>query len=297
MMENQIVSKIKKITLVGFWINLALVILKLFFGYWGQSDALVADGYHSLSDFFTDFIVIFCVSIAYKKADSTHPYGHGKYETLSTLIIGITLLFVAIYIGYEGIATIWKFMNGVEILKPNFWTIIIALLSIGAKEFCYQYTVKEGKKINSSALMANAWHHRSDAFSSIATLIGVSISYFFGESWRVMDPIASVLIAVFIGIAAIKVTKPSFRELLEGSLPEDDNQKILNIISSVNGVNHIHNLRTRKNGYNPVIDVNIHVNPEMSVLAAHEISNQIEEKIKQAYNINSIIYVHIEPDV
>lgn len=290
------VSVIRKVTLVGFWINAALVALKLFFGYWGHSDALVADGYHSLSDFITDFIVLFFVGIAYKKADSEHPYGHGKYETVASVLISIILMLVAIFIGVEGIDKVIMAVNGKVLSRPDVWTIIIAILSILAKEYSYRYTIGIGRKINSSALMANAWHHRSDAISSVATLAGVSLSFFLGDNWRVLDPIASVIIAIFIGISALQIAKPSIQELLEISLPQAQIDSISNIISNVPGVKSVLNLRSRKNGHSYIIDVNIHVDPDITVRIAHEIANDVETELHNRFGRDMIIYVHIEPE-
>ncbi len=290
------VSIIRRVTLVGFWINAALVALKLFFGYWGHSDALVADGYHSLSDFVTDFIVLFFIGIAYKKADREHPYGHGKYETIASVLIGMILMFVAVYIGIEGIVSIMKAVNGEVLPRPDVWTIVVALVSILSKEYCYRYTIHVGHKIDSSALIANAWHHRSDAISSVATLIGVSLSFFLGDNWRVLDPIASVIIAVFIGISALQIAKPSIQELLEISLPQDQINSILEIINNVPGIKKVHNLRSRRNGHSYIVDVNVHVDPDITVRMAHEIANDVETELHRFFERDMIIYVHIEPD-
>lgn len=295
--HNQTLKIIRKVTLFGFWINALLVILKLFFGYWGHSDALVADGYHSVSDFISDFIVLFFVSIAYKKADLEHPYGHGKFETVASVLIGLILFIVALYIGTEGIVTITKIVHGIRMPKPSVWTIVIALVSIVLKEYCYKYTIRYGNKYDSSVLIANAWHHRSDSFSSIATVIGVSSSYFLGESWRILDPVAAVIIAILIAIAAIRLAKPSIDELLETGLPEKERIRIINIIKSVNGVKRVHNLRARKNGHSFIVDVNIHVDPDITVRAAHEISSGIEHKLQDEFGTDIIIYVHIEPEL
>lgn len=293
---NSTVDKIRKITLAGFWINAVLVVLKLFFGYWGKSDALVADGYHSLSDFLTDFMVIFFTGIAYKRADREHPYGHGKFETLASVLISLFLILVAIGIAYSGIETIIGTYQGKIIPRPDVWTIIIALLSIAAKEYCYQFTYRAGKSLHSSAVMANAWHHRSDAISSVATLIGVTLSYFLGESWRILDPIASIFIGVFILISAVKLAKPSVNELLEISVPPTEIEKIRNLIKNVQGVKKVHNLRCRRNGHSLIVDVNIHVDPEITVRSGHEIATDVENTLHRNYGKDLIIYVHVEPD-
>ena len=294
--QQDIVSKIRHVTLVGFWINAVLVVIKLFFGYWGHSDALVADGYHSVSDFLTDFMVIFFVGLAYKKADEQHPYGHGKFETGASVLIACVLVIVAFGIGYEGIHVIINSFNGIQIPRPDVWTIVVALFSILAKEFCYRYTIRYGRKLNSSAVIANAWHHRSDAISSVATLIGVTLAYTLGDQWRIVDPIASIIIAVFILISAIKIAMPSINELLEISLPKDEIKKIHDIIKNTNGVRMVHNLRCRNNGHSIIIDVNIHVDPEITVSMGHAIATDVEEELHKNFGRDIIIYVHVEPD-
>lgn len=286
---------IRHVTLVGLWINVVLVAVKLFFGYWGDSDALVADGYHSLSDFVTDFIVIIFVGASYKKADREHPYGHGKFETVATVLISMLLLFVGLFIGFEGMVTLIDTLEGKELPRPDILALYAALFSILAKEFCYRYTARYGKKLNSPALMANAWHHRSDAISSVATVIGISFALFLGAKWRVMDPIASIVIAVMIAVSAIKIGMPSVKELLETSLPQSTIRQVHSIIKSVPGVLRVHNLRARRNGRSYIVDVNIHVDPDITVWEGHAISTEVERQLHKRFGRDMIIYVHTEP--
>lgn len=292
---NPTVKAIRKVTIVGIWINAALVALKLFFGYWGQSDALVADGYHSMSDFVTDFIVIVFVAASYKKADSGHPYGHGKFETIATVLIGLILLGVGVFIGYEGASTLIKAINGETLPTPDILTLYVAIASIALKEFCFRYTLKYGKKLDSPSLVANAWHHRSDAISSVATLVGVGLAIFLGHKWAIADPIASILIAVMICVSAIKIAIPPLNELLETSLPPETIQQMYRIISRVPGVLKVHNLRSRKNGHSYIVDVNIHVAPDITVSAGHEIATAVERTLEREFGKDIIIYVHTEP--
>lgn len=294
--ENNIVKIIRHVTMVGFWINAVLVVLKLFFGYWGHSDALVADGYHSVSDFITDFIVIIFASTAYKSADKDHPYGHGKYETFASLVIGVILLLVALFLLYEGIDRIVYTLKGNILDRPDIWTIFVAIISILLKEGCYRYTKKEGMKIGSSSLMANAEHHRSDAISSIATLIGVGFAFALGAKWRILDPIASIVISAMIMLSAYKIAKPAINELLEISLPEDEMAEILKISNNVEGVKKIHNLRGRRNGHSTIIEMNVHVDPNITVEAGHIIASNIEKTLREEISRDMIIYIHIEPD-
>lgn len=293
---KNLLDKIRKVTLVGFWINAALVLLKLFFGYWGHSDALVADGYHSVSDFITDFMVLFFVGIAYKKADKGHPYGHGKFETIASVLIALVLVGVGVGIGAEAISKIVDTCNGEILPRPDAWTIVVAAVSILAKEFCYRYTLRAGRKMNSSALKANAWHHRSDAISSVATLIGVSLSFALGEHWRVLDPIASVLIAIFIIVSGIKLAMPSVNELLEKSVTPEILSKIKSTIKNTEGVKTVHNLRCRQNGHILIIDANVHVDPEITVRAGHAIATDAERNLRKEIGDDLIIYLHIEPE-
>lgn len=294
-MKDNELAIIRHVTLVGLWINVALVVAKLFFGYWGRSDALVADGYHSLSDFVTDFIVIVFVTTAYKKADKEHPYGHGKFETIASVLISMILLLVGIVIGYEGMVTLMKSFRGEILPRPDIWTLYVAVFSIAAKEFCYRYTMTYGIRLHSSALKANAWHHRSDAISSVATLIGVSFSLFMGAGWRIMDPIASIVIAVMIAVSSVKIARPSINELLEISLPQDQIKLMYDVIRSVPGVLRVHNLRSRRNGHSYIVDVNIHVDPDITVREGHALSTEVEHRLHKKFGKDMIIYVHTEP--
>lgn len=294
-MKNNEAAAIRRVTFVGLWINVALVAAKLFFGYWGKSDALVADGYHSLSDFVTDFIVIAFVATAYKKADKDHPYGHGKYETIASVMISLILLAVGVFIGYEGVVSLIKSYKGETLPRPDIWTLYVAVFSILAKELCYRYTMRYSRILNSSALKANAWHHRSDAISSVATLIGVSFALFMGTQWRIMDPITSIVISAMIAVSAVKIAMPSINELLEISLPEDITRHMHDVIKSVPGVLKVHNLRSRRNGHSYIVDVNIHVNPDITVREGHEISSDVEKRLHEEFGKNMIIYVHTEP--
>lgn len=294
---EETVRMVRRVTVVGIWINVVLVVLKLFFGYWGKSDALVADGYHSVSDFVTDLIVIVFVAASYKKADSEHPYGHGKFETIATVLIGVILLCVGAFIGFEGVSTLLGSLKGEALPRPDIWTLYIAVASICLKEFCYRYTSRYGRRLNSSALIANAWHHRSDAISSVATLIGVSFAIFMGEAWRIMDPIASIAIAVMICVSAVKIAIPSLNELLEISLPKEITEKMMECIKAVPGVLKVHNLRSRRNGHSCIVDVNIHVDPDITVREGHEIATQVERRLEAEFGGDMITYVHIEPQL
>ncbi len=289
------VQIIRHVTWIGFWVNAVLMALKVIFGIYGHSDALVADGVHSLSDFATDLIVLVFVGIAYRHADSQHPYGHGKFETFAALMIGIILLGVAIGIGISGVKAISGSFKGQILPRPDFLTLIIAFISIASKEALFRYTINAGNKVNSSSLIANAWHHRSDAVSSIATLAGVSAAYFLGESWRILDPVASVLIAVFIAVSAINICRPSVNELLEKSLPQAEVDKARRTIASIEGVKDFHRLRTRRNGHSCIIDTHIKVDPLINVAQGHNIASAVEQALRQEFGDDIITNIHVEP--
>lgn len=286
---------IRHVTWVGFWVNAFLMALKLVVGYTGHSDALVADGYHSLSDFATDFVVLIFVGIAYKQADDSHPYGHGKFETFASLLIAVALIFVAVFIGWEGVETLRLSLSGHMLVRPDILTLVVAFISILAKEGLFHYTYRAGKKINSSSLVANAWHHRSDAISSVATMIGIGLAYFLGEAWRIADPIASIMVSVLILVSAVKVASPAIAELLDAGLPEQDRVRISQAISKVNGVMGYHHLRTHRNGNTLVVECHIKVQPDITVIAGHEIATSVEEAIESLYHGKVISTVHIEP--
>ena len=288
-------KKAARVTWVGFFTNLLLSTAKIIAGVVGRSSAMIADGIHSLSDFITDFIVIIFIKISSKHEDSDHPYGHGKFETFATMLISFALFIVAIGIFYSGSVKIYEVLNGRVIERPTYLALIMAAVSIVVKEILYWYTIIVGRKIESSAVIANGWHHRSDAFSSIGTLIGISGAMFLGERWRILDPITSVIVGIFIIGVAYKLARPSIQELLEMSLPEEIEHSIEQKIQATPGVITFHHLRTRKNGNAFIIDMHIKVDPHSSIVEAHDIATHVENNLKTAFGKRTQINVHIEP--
>lgn len=288
-------KKAARVTWVGFFTNLLLSTAKIIAGVVGRSSAMIADGIHSLSDFITDFIVIIFIKISAKHEDSDHPYGHGKFETFATMLISFALFIVAIGIFYSGSVKIYEVLNGRVIERPTYLALIMAAVSIVVKEILYWYTIIVGRKIESPAVIANGWHHRSDAFSSIGTLIGISGAMFLGERWRILDPITSVIVGIFIIGVAYKLARPSIQELLEMSLPEEIERNIEQKIQSTPGVITFHHLRTRKNGNTFIIDMHIKVDPHSSIVEAHDIATHVENNLKTAFGKRTQINVHIEP--
>lgn len=286
-----------RVTVVGIAGNLVLVIIKFLAGILGRSSAIIADAVHSLSDFASDIIVIAGLRLARRPADDCHKYGHGKFETLSAMLLGIVLLATAGGIMWNGIVKLKAYLNGEILAKPGWIAVYAALLSIVVKEWLYRYTVKVGKRLNSQSLIANAVHHRSDALSSIAAMLGIGGAILLGESWRVLDPVAALVVSGLIVWAAVSILKDTVDELLEKSLGPDEENRILDMVTQVDGAMNPHNLKTRKIGNQVAIDIHIHVEPTLTVPEAHDISTSVEELVKRHYGRDSIVYVHIEPSV
>ena len=288
--------EIYKVTIWGSIVNALLLVFKFIAGFVGHSTAMIADAVHSLSDFATDIVVLVFVHISGKPQDEDHDYGHGKYETLATAIIGLALLAVGIGILVNSVKSIIGFFEGQPLEKPGMIALMAALISIVAKEILYRYTVIKGKKYNSPAVVANAWHHRSDAFSSIGTLIGIGGAILLGPKWRVLDPIAAFAVSIFIIKVAIEQIKPCLDELLEKSLPKETQDRILKIIMSEPEVKAPHHLRTRKLGNNIAIEVHIRMNPDMSLKDAHEITKHIESSLRNEFGKETHVGIHMEPE-
>lgn len=298
MMKNEHLSREKeiyKITLWGSMVNFMLLIFKFVAGIVGHSSAMIADAVHSLSDFATDIIIIAFVRISEKPQDENHDYGHGKYETFATAIIGTVLLSVGIGILIDSTRNIIAFYNGERIEAPGMLALAAALISILSKEAIYRYTMVKGKRLNSKAVMANAWHHRSDALSSVGTLVGIGGSIFLGKSWRVLDPLAALVVSLFIIKVSVRLIKPCIDELLEKSLPKEIEDKILDIILSFSEVRSPHHLRTRYIGNRIAIEVYIRMNGDMTLKEAHDITKKIEASLKEEFGENTHIGIHMEP--
>lgn len=283
------------ITWTGLYVNMILSLGKILTGIFGKSAAMLADGIHSLSDFLTDFIVIVFIKISSKAKDDDHNYGHGKFETLATLLVSVMLMLVGVGILYSGLKDIVKSMNGDLLEAPSYWAIVAAIISILIKEWLYRITVKTGRKIKSEAVVANAWHHRSDAFSSIGTLIGISGAIFLGNKWRILDPIASIIVSLFIVKVGYDLLKPALQELMERALPKDIEERIGEIIRITPGVIKFHNLKTRKSGNTYIIDVHIKVDPAITVVEAHDISSDVEKALRMNFGETTQTSIHIEP--
>ena len=288
-------KQIFRVTLLGSVANLLLVVFKFIAGIVGHSAAMIADAVHSLSDFITDIIVIIFVAISGKPEDNDHSYGHGKYETLATAVIGIILFFVGVGILISGIKAIVGALQGEPLQAPSLLALIAAVISIVVKEALYHYTVKRGKALDSSSVVANAWHHRSDALSSIGTAIGIGGAVFLGEQWRILDPIAAVVVSIFIIKVAVELIKPCIDELVERSLPEEVEQRIHALILQSPQVSSPHHLRTRRIGGYIAIEVHIRMDGQISLSEAHQVASDIERRLKAEFGEKTHIGIHMEP--
>ena len=293
--DKQRERRIYQTTITGSIVSLLLIIVKFPAGIIGQSAAMIADAVHSLSDFLTDIIVIIFVRTSQKPKDREHAYGHGKFETLATLIIGIVLLGVGLGIAWSGVNSIYGVIQGELNPSPGIIALLAALATIASKEILYWYTVVQGRKLNSPALIANAWHHRSDAFSSIGTAIGIGGAIFLGDKWTILDPLAALVVSFFILKMALKLIKPCLDELLERSLPEATKQEIETIVSQFEGVFQLHNLHTRKIGNYAAIEFHIRMDGNKTLTEIHDLSTEIEMKLKEQYGQKTHVIIHVEP--
>lgn len=286
---------IYQVTWAGSFVNFLLVIFKFIAGILGHSAAMIADAVHSLSDFATDIVVLIFTRISNKPQDKNHDYGHGKYETLATAIIGIVLFAVGASICWNGLQAIQTVWQGGRLPAPGMLAFAGAIISIVSKELIYRYTIHVGPKINSSAVIANAWHHRSDAFSSIGTAIGIGGAIVLGESWSVLDPMAAVVVSFFIMKVAVQLLKPCVDELTEKSLPDEIEKEICLITENTPGVSAIHNLRTRRIGNHYAIEMHIRMDGHLTLYEAHAKASVIENKLKEKYGNETHVGIHVEP--
>ncbi|AKB27255.1 Cobalt-zinc-cadmium resistance protein [Methanosarcina siciliae T4/M] len=293
--ENFRYSQAIYVTKVAMASNLLLTGFKFFAGIVGNSSAMIADAIHSTSDFMTDIAVIAGLKIARKPGDSTHNYGHGKIETLSAAFIGLVLIAVSVGIFWSGLQKVLAFYHGEILPAPSRVALAAAVLSIVIKEWLYRYTMVYARKFRSDALTANAWHHRSDALSSIGTMIGIGGAILLGGRWVVLDPIAAVILSFFIFKVAFEISYKNLNELLEASLDSEAYRTIEEILKSTDGVLGFHELKTRKIGNAVAADVHIEVDRNLNIVDAHEISTHVEDRLKEVCGKNGYISIHVEP--
>ncbi len=288
-------QKMYRVTLAGSIVNALLLILKFAAGIIGHSTAMIADAVHSLSDFITDIVVIAFVRLSSKPADKDHAYGHGKYETIATSIIGLALMAVAVKLGWDGLQKIYHVLRGGELQSPGIIALIAAITSIIAKEWIYQVTHRVARQVESQALEANAWHHRSDAFSSIGTAIGIGGAVILGSRWTILDPIAAVIVSIMISITALKLIRKSSGELLEESLPQETEQQIVDIVYQDPLVTDVHRLHTRRIGNIIAIEMHLRLPKDITLEQAHTHATAIERHLRDTFGSGTHIMLHIEP--
>ncbi len=288
---------IQRVTAGGAVCNLLLSALKLSAGIIGRSSAMVADAVHSLSDLFSDAVVLVFNRISSKGKDKSHDYGHGKFETLATIVVSLTLLVVGANMTASAIGKINFVIGGGTLTSPGAVALIAAAVSIAVKEILYQWTARAGRRVSSPAMIANAWHHRSDALSSVASLLGIGGAILLGGRWTVLDPVACGVISIFIIVMAIRIALPALLELTDASLPDETEERITRIIGSVEGVLDVHDLKSRRCGHYSIVEAHVVVCPEMTVSEAHDITVRAEGLLHSEFDPEMQITIHIEPSV
>lgn len=284
-----------RVTIAGSIINILLLAFKFAAGILGHSAAMIADAIHSLTDFVTDAIVLVFVRLGSKPTDRDHDYGHGKYETLASAIIGVSLLVVGMMICYSGVTKTYHAMCGEPLQQPGFIALAAAVASVVLKEWAYRFTVRVGRRCHSEAVVANAWHHRSDALSSVGTTVGIGGAIILGEKWAVLDPLTAIVVSFFIMKAAWSLLSKAVDELTDGSLPKETEDEIESIVSEDNEVSVVHNLCTRRIGNRIAIEMHVRMPGETSLYVAHHHATEIEKRLKQRFGADTHISIHLEP--
>lgn len=288
-------KEVYKVTLLGSLVNLILMVFKFLAGIFGHSAAMIADAVHSVSDFATDIVVLAFVRVSHRPKDKSHDYGHGKFETLATTLIGVALFAVAVGIFVDGAKKIVFWANGGTLTQPGLLALVAALVSIVLKEAIFQYTKRKADQLDSQAMRANAWHHRSDALSSIGTAIGIGGAILLGERWAVLDPMASIVVGALIVKVAFDLLKNGMGELMEQSLPEEVENEILTLVKNVPGVFEPHDLCTRRIGNHYAIEMHILMDKDIALKEAHDRASEMERLLKERYGEETHISIHVEP--
>ena len=284
-----------RVTIAGSIINILLLAFKFAAGILGHSAAMIADAIHSLTDFVTDAIVLVFVRLGSKPTDRDHDYGHGKYETLASAIIGVSLLVVGMMICYSGVTKTYHAMCGEPLQQPGFIALAAAVASVVLKEWAYRFTVRVGRRCHSEAVVANAWHHRSDALSSVGTTVGIGGAIILGDKWAVLDPLTAIVVSFFIMKAAWRVLSKAVGELTDGSLPKETEDEIEKIVSEDKDISVVHNLCTRRIGNRIAIEMHVRMPGETSLYVAHHHATEIEQRLKQRFGADTHISIHLEP--
>ena len=288
--DNPRYREVRKVTLIGSLVDFLLGVVKILVGWLAHSQALVADGIHSLSDLATDFIVLYAAKHSHRAADEDHPYGHGRIETLATVGLGISLIVVAFGIGYDAV----RRMNDMDLLlHPGAMALAVAVVSVFAKEGIYHYTKNAAVKLRSNMLMANAWHSRSDAISSIVVVIGVGGAMM---GYPYLDAVAAIAVAVMIAKIGIDLIRASSKELIDTALEPKVVDAIRKEIVDVDGVRALHMLRSRRSGADALVDLHVQVDPRISVSEGHQIGDTVRRRLLERVDEVTDVTVHIDPE-
>jgi len=285
------------ITIAGGITNIALSAVKVIGGILGHSAALVADGVHSLSDLVTDAVVIFGVRIARRPPDDNHTFGHGRFETISAFLVGLVLVGAGVLIGWQGVRRAVEIIGGAPVPSPRIVTVVIALGSVVTKEILFHATRRVGRKEHSPALIANAWHHRSDALSSVAAVFGISGAIVLGEGWLILDPITGILVSVLVVTVGARTAVAALREMTDHALSDDECDELVSIVQSVPGVEDPHNLKTRRLGPTVAVEIHFRVRGEMSVNDGHIRATEVERRIRERFGADTTVITHVEPRI
>lgn len=287
---------IKRAVKIGCLVNVCLMALKLGVGTFGHSDALVADGFHSLNDIAADLIMLFFVGLSFRTPDNKFPYGYGKFQTFASFAISSLLLLIGILVGYEAVETICSYyVDHIELERPDIWTLVAILFAMCCKEGLFHFYSRTGKRAEAPALIASAWHHRSDALASVATLAGVACGRYLGDAFRILDPIVSLLIALLILAQAFKMLRPAFFELMERSLPETEKGRALQTVAEVPGVRKVEYIRSRRSGHNQIFDICVAADPLMTVQQSRGLTLRIENAVKSEFCPHAEVSVQVNP--
>lgn len=280
----------RKVTLIGSVIDLVLAILKLIFGYVAHSQALIADGVHSLSDLATDVLVLIAAKHGSREADEEHPYGHGRIETLATVVLGVALIVIAAGLSWDAVD---RMFHPEELLQPGIWALVIAGISVISKEWIFHYTMRVAKRLNSTMLKANAWHSRSDAISSIIVVVGVAGTM---AGLPYLDAVAAIGVSLMVAKIGWDLAWHSVHELIDTGLEREKVAAIRKAIKEVDGVKALHMLRTRRMGGEALVDVHILVEPRLSVSEGHYISESVRKRLVEKFDVVQDVLVHIDPE-
>lgn len=293
--DKQRERRIYRVTILGSVVNVVLLAFKFLAGVLGHSAAMIADAVHSLSDFLTDIVVLVFIKISNRPADHDHDYGHGKYETLATFCIGLALLVVGGMIAANGVEKILRVVHGEQLPEPGWIAFWAAIVSIVLKEITYQVTARVGKQVHSDAVVANAWHHRSDAFSSVGTALGIGGAIILGQKWTILDPIAALIVSILIIVMAAKLVYGAIGEFLEKSLPDEVEKQIIDIVNEDSAMTELHHLRTRSVGNHYAIEMHLRMPGDTPLYVAHQHATDLERRLKKQFGEQTHVGIHIEP--